>query len=77
MKNCKIIILISLLFLITYTLKAQSDSLNVKNLTRTEVLKLDYNQLLALPFEDLLYLANKLGVSIDELLNMTVSSKTS
>lgn len=57
----------------------QNDSLNIKNLSHAEILKLDYNQLLALPFEDLLFLANTMGISIDELLEMslTVSSKTS
>jgi len=79
MKNFRILTFFSLLLFLSITLKAQTDSLNVKNLTRSEVLKLDYNQLLALPFEDLLFIANKLGVTIDELLNMsmTVGSKTS
>lgn len=60
-------------------INAQETSIDVKNITRTEIANLDYNQLLELPFEDLMFLANKLGISIDELLNMsmTVSSKTS
>lgn len=79
MKNA--ILLITFLLVISFSFEsiAQSDSLNVKNLSRTEILKLDYNQLLALPFEDLLFIANKMGISIDDLLEMslTVSSKTS
>jgi outer membrane receptor for ferrienterochelin and colicin len=75
------IALLSLLLVLSFAYRtfAQTDSLTIKNLTRSEIVNLDYNQLLALPFEDLLLLANKMGVSIDELLEMslTVSSKTS
>jgi outer membrane cobalamin receptor len=77
----KSIFCLSLLLILALSLKlnAQTDSLNVKNLSRSEILKLDYNQLLALPFEDLLFIAQEMGISIDELLEMslTVSSKTS
>ena len=79
MKNT--IIIVTILFALSFSLKtnAQTDSINVKNLSRSEIVKLDYNQLLALPFEDLMFIANKMGISIDELLEMslTVSSKTS
>lgn len=62
-----------------YNVIAQNDSIDIKNISRSEIINLDYNDLLELPFEDLMFLANKLGISIDELLNMsmTVSSKTS
>lgn len=76
----KRIILSLLIIQITfYDVKAQIDSININTISRSEILNLDYNELLELPFEDLMVLANKLGISIDELLNMsmTTSSKTS
>ena len=59
MKNT--IIIVTILFALSFSLKtnAQTDSINVKNLSRSEIVKLDYNQLLALPFEDLMFIANK------------------
>jgi outer membrane cobalamin receptor len=56
---------------------AQNDTLHIRNLTRDQILHLSKNQLTSLPIEDLLYLSNKLGISMDELLNMglVVSSK--
>jgi outer membrane cobalamin receptor len=62
-----------------YDIKAQVDSIDINTISRSEISNLSYTDLLALPLEDLMVLANKLGISIDELLNMsmTTSSKTS
>ena len=65
------------LFFYSLAAFAQVDSLNIHNLTRDQIIHLTKDQLISLPIEDLVYLSNKLGVSMDELLNMqlTVSSK--
>lgn len=75
----KYIIGILIVFNTFFNVLAQKDSINISTISRSEILNLDYNELLELPFEDLMVLANKLGISIDELLNMsmTTSSKTS
>ncbi len=61
--------LLALLVLFSITAYSQTDSLNVKNLSREEILNLTNDQLISLSLEDLVYLASKLGVSIDDLLN--------
>jgi outer membrane cobalamin receptor len=63
--------------LFTLTVFSQTDSLDVRNLSKEEILNLTNDQLIALPLEDLVYLAGKLGVDIDDLLNQktTVGSK--
>ena len=47
--------------------------IDVSKLTRDDILKMSNKDLVNLPFEDLMTLADKLGVSVDELLNMKVS----
>jgi len=68
-----LIILISCLVTIS-----QEKKKDYSQLTREEIINLSYDELLAIPLEDLVKLADKLGVSVDDLLNMkiTVSSKT-
>jgi len=50
----------------------------ISEYSKNEILSMTYDQLLDLSFDDLKILAEKMGISIDELLNMhiTVSSKT-
>lgn len=52
--------------------------LNIKELNRAEIMNLTYEQLLELPMDDLLYLSQKMGISMDDLLTMklNVSSKS-
>lgn len=69
-----------LLFLVIFSVAAysQADSLRLKGMTREEILQISQDELLDMSMEDLLYLSQKLGISIDELLNMktSVASKT-
>ncbi len=57
---------------------AQKDSSTYENMTREEIMNLSQDKLLEMDLEDLMILAQKLGVSIDELLKMktSVASKT-
>ncbi len=48
-------------------------TIDISKITRDDVLKMSNKDLMNLPFEDLVALADKLGVSVDELLNMKVS----
>ncbi len=71
-------LIVSLLSVNYISISAQEKKSQIESMTRDEILQMSTDQLLALPFEDLLTLANKLGVSIDELLKMqtAVASKT-
>ena len=68
-------------FLTVFILKisSQERKIQIESMTRDEILQLNSDQLLALPLEDLVKLADKLGVSMDELLKMqtSVASQTS
>jgi outer membrane receptor protein involved in Fe transport len=57
---------------------SQADSLRLERMTREEILQLSQDELLEMSMENLVFLAQKLGISIDELLNMktSVASKT-
>jgi outer membrane receptor protein involved in Fe transport len=46
--------------------------INVDEMTREEIMNLTYDQLLQLPLETLLKICNKLGVTMDELLNTKI-----
>jgi outer membrane cobalamin receptor len=78
--NCmlkKTICLVIFILFFSFHAKSQSDSLNVRNLSRDQILNLTTDQLISLPLEDVVYLAGQLGMTIDELLNkqITVGSK--
>lgn len=53
-------------FQIAYT--AQAQDLDVDKLSKKEILNMDYEQLLDMPFEDLLKLSEKVGLSADDLM---------
>ncbi len=79
MKRIKLLFLIVAFLSINFlNISGQEKKIQIESLTRDEILQMTSDQLLALPFEDLLKLANKLGVSIDELLKMqtSVASRT-
>ena len=73
-KSLILIVVVSLLCSAIYSQEVKKD---YSQLTREEIVDLSYDELLAIPLEDLMKLAERLGVSIDDLLNMkiTVSSK--
>ncbi|NBC84143.1 MAG: TonB-dependent receptor plug domain-containing protein, partial [Bacteroidetes bacterium] len=52
---------------------AQSDTLDIESMTKEDVMALSYDQLLALPFEDLLQLADIVGVSLEELYELILN----
>lgn len=54
------------------------DSVKITSMTREEILELSQDDLLEMSMENLVFLAAKMGISIDELLNMktNVASKT-
>jgi outer membrane cobalamin receptor len=72
--------IIFFLFLVTLSVDTfcQNDSVRLSGMTREEILKMSQDELLEMNMEDLVFLSQKLGVSIDELLNMktSVASKT-
>jgi outer membrane cobalamin receptor len=70
--------LIFIFFSVLNNLSAQEKKNQLESLTREEIMQMTTDQLLALPLEDLVFLSNKLGVSIDDLLKMqtSVASKT-
>jgi iron complex outermembrane receptor protein len=55
-----------ILCLMAYTTQAQT--LDVDKLSKKEILNMDYEQLLDMPFEDLLKLSEKVGLSADDLM---------
>ncbi|MGM0550208.1 MAG: TonB-dependent receptor plug domain-containing protein [Bacteroidota bacterium] len=65
-----------LLFCITLGY-AQEPQKEYSEMTKEEVLQMSYDQLLELPLEDLMALANIVGVSADELLNMILNMEVS
>ena len=74
----RLFIIIAILFTQFSGAFAQEVKSKAETMTRQEIMEMTTDQLLALPLEDLMLLANKLGVSIDELLKMHtgVASKT-
>jgi outer membrane receptor protein involved in Fe transport len=52
---------------------AQESGTDVSKLTKEQIAQMGYAKLVNLPLEDLMQLADKMGVSVDELLSMKVS----
>ena len=66
-------IILSFMLLGVSSLKAQ-ETLDVSTMKKSQILKLTYNQLTDLSLEDLMTLADKMGVSTDELLQQAIVS---
>lgn len=85
MKTMKFVKIISILFILIGLLVSLQDTAaqeilpvkDVQEMTREEVLDLSYDQLLAMPLEDLLVLADIVGVSMDELLQLAMNKNVS
>ncbi len=73
MKLIYTIILSFMLLGVSSSLKAQ-ETLDVSTMKKSQILKLTYNQLTDLSLEDLMTLADKMGVSTDELLQQAIVS---
>jgi outer membrane receptor for ferrienterochelin and colicin len=70
MKVIKSISVILFLLSITSAAFAQIDSDRIQEMTREEILQISQDDLLEMSMENLMFLSQKLGISIDELLNM-------
>ena len=83
MKNISALLLLLSLFAVSSiaqeTASVPAGKIDIKKITRQDLAKLSGAELLAIPLEDLMQIADKFGVSIDELMNMktSVSSKKS
>lgn len=67
------IILFFALFLVS--VQGFSQQPDKKPLTKEQIMEMSYEQLLNLPFEELIEMANIVGVSTDELLNMILNKE--
>ncbi len=70
------IIFCFLLFSINISFSQQKDSIDINNLTKDEFMKLDLVDLADLPFEDLIKLSSRIGVSANSLLEFLENFKT-
>ncbi len=73
------LLLLSVVFLTaTITVFAQDDKTPITEMSREQIMALTLDELLEMEMEDLVYIAQKLGISIDDLLKMktSVASKT-
>ncbi len=68
-----ITITLFLLTMITYASAQEADSIDVSKMSKEEILNMSYDQLLELPFEDILILADIVGVSLEELYEMLLN----
>ncbi|MEM9329229.1 MAG: TonB-dependent receptor plug domain-containing protein [Bacteroidota bacterium] len=74
--NPRLIIASGLLWACTsfaHQVSAQQKELD--KLTRKDILEMDYDQLLEMPFEDVLKLAEKMGISMDELYELLLNQE--
>ncbi|MBR3567180.1 MAG: TonB-dependent receptor [Salinivirgaceae bacterium] len=65
----------TLLLAMTCQLFAQTK--DVSSMTKDDIMKLSYDELLEMPFEDVLHLADVMGVSMDELFAMIMNKSVS
>ncbi len=65
---------IIMVLIVSGTIMAQT---NVSNMTKSDIMKLSYDELLEMPFEDVLKLADIMGVSMDELFAMVMNKSVS
>lgn len=72
------ILIAFVIILITSDIYGQYEQPDVRNMKKKEILSLTTEQLANLTFEDIVYISNKLGISIDDLLDasVSISSKT-
>ncbi len=73
MKLTKFLMCVIISLVLTVNSFSQQDSTKIEEMTREEIMQISQNDLLEMTLEDLTFLAQKLGVSIDELLKMKIS----
>ena len=70
-------ILIIMIVLSAVVAKAQEGGIDTKDMTKKELMNLSYDQLLDMPFDELKKMAESIGVSTDELLQMALNREVS
>ncbi len=74
----KILFIITLIiFTFDVSLQAQEESYDFENMTRKEIMEISYDQMLEMPFSDLKRMAEVVGVSTEELLNLALNREVS
>jgi outer membrane receptor for ferrienterochelin and colicin len=75
----RLVLLMFIFQFVISSLTVAQDPINIKDMSRADIMNLTYEQLLEMQMEDLLYLAQKMDISVDDLLTMklSVSSKNS
>lgn len=71
--NIKIIVGLFFIILISIAYSTLAQTLDVDKLSKKDILNMDYEQLLDMPFEDLLKLSEKVGLSADDLMVMLMN----
>ncbi len=77
LKKCVFTLASMLIMMISVTLMAQESVIDMNDISREEVLELSYDQLLNMPLEDLMKLADIVGVSMEELLQLAMNKNVS
>ena len=74
-KNIKVFYILSFCIFLLSTANSwsQNDTLDIQNMSREDVLNIPYEQLMELPLDVLMQLADKMGVSLDELYEMILN----
>jgi hypothetical protein len=67
-------ILLFLLAISFFVINAQEIKKDLDSMSKEEILKMTNDELLALPIEDLAILSEKVGVSVDELLDLSIKT---
>ncbi|MBP5668585.1 MAG: TonB-dependent receptor [Salinivirgaceae bacterium] len=64
-------------FLLAMVCQIFAQTKDVSSMTQDDIMKLSYDELLEMPFEDVLHLADVMGVSMDELFAMIMNKSVS
>ncbi len=64
-------------FLLAMVCQIFAQTKDVSSMTKDDIMKLSYDELLEMPFEDVLHLADVMGVSMDELFAMIMNKSVS
>ena len=64
-------------FLLAMACQIFAQNKDVSSMTKDDIMKLSYDELLEMPFEDVLHLADVMGVSMDELFAMIMNKSVS
>ncbi len=76
----KFIYIIILIMAVSITVQAQEEekkTYDFENMTRKEIMEISYDEMLEMSFEDLKLMAETLGVSTEELLNLALNREVS